>query len=336
MSNKYLVKLTPLEPYFFGDENTFRFGAKNNNYYISSKPVPPMTSIIGMLRYVLLQQNGQLNTDGMYKDTKLIKLKELIGEKGFTVGDNNDIGKIKYVSPLFLTDKESNFYIQVPFNKKGEIEEFKAIELTKDKSKTSFGEIRLPESNEFDVKKTVGLSYMNSQTGKIIENPINWTERVGISKTKKEQAYFKKKYAHLDKAYSFAFLLDVDCDLKDSVCYMGREKSAFAFSVEETTLKLEDVINFKSNEPFWYAASDLILKENITYTDFAMVQTDSYRLLSSDFSNEKLSIKLDNVLYKVIKAGSVFYQDDIQSIKDCLFKCNYGFNVLTKIEKQGE
>ena len=41
---KYIIKLTPLEPYFFGGENTFRFDEeeiKKSNYFIKSLRVPP-------------------------------------------------------------------------------------------------------------------------------------------------------------------------------------------------------------------------------------------------------------------------------------------------------
>lgn len=52
--SKYLIKLRPLEPYFFGDENTFRIG-EENRYYISSILTPAASIILGTFRYELLK-----------------------------------------------------------------------------------------------------------------------------------------------------------------------------------------------------------------------------------------------------------------------------------------
>lgn len=60
---KYLIKLTPLEPYFFGGERTFGFGKNTKQkqpYYIVSEKVPSQPTLFGTLRYLVLAQNHAL------------------------------------------------------------------------------------------------------------------------------------------------------------------------------------------------------------------------------------------------------------------------------------
>ena len=51
-----LIKLTPLDAFFFGDENTF--GMDNTSYYVRSRKLPQQTSLLGLLRYELLKKKG--------------------------------------------------------------------------------------------------------------------------------------------------------------------------------------------------------------------------------------------------------------------------------------
>ena len=53
---KYLIKLKPLEPYFFGGERTFGFGKKTKQkqpYYIVSEYIPSQPTLFGTLRYIV-------------------------------------------------------------------------------------------------------------------------------------------------------------------------------------------------------------------------------------------------------------------------------------------
>ena len=48
----YLVRYTPLEPYFFGNEKTFGYGSvKNKTYYVESSELPSQSGLFGTLRY---------------------------------------------------------------------------------------------------------------------------------------------------------------------------------------------------------------------------------------------------------------------------------------------
>ena len=327
---KFLIKLTPIGPYFFGDENAFRFGEKIESYYIKSLPVPPMTSVIGMLRYVLLEESGVIKVDGNYDKSSREKMNELIGENGYSVELENSMGKIADLSPLFIVDENGGKYIQTPLNHKTSENIYTPLAMRAETIKTSHGDIKLPIMEEFNAKDTVGISYMNIRTKKIEKELFLEEERVGINKKKTDEAFFKKMYYNLKSGYSFAFVADIDFALKDTICYMGREKSAFkltALPVEEKY----DVINEIQNNfdySFSYAMSDLILKEKIKYSDYAMVQTGSVRMLKTEYDAGKLKIRRHETRYNVIKAGSVFMKCPD---KDNFYKDAFGLNKIIEL-----
>ena len=307
--SKFLIELTPVEPYFFGDENAFKAGEKNPSYYITSLPLPPANSVIGMLRYTLLEQSGLLSTDGSYTDTE--KVTSLIGGKSYTVNGENSFGAIKSISPLFITDKNGNKYIPTPLNHKTSESKYTPIAMRGNKIKTSHGEIAVPASKEFDAKNTVGSSFMNIDNGEIAKDIISTDSdiRVGIDKNKKDEAFFKKAYCRMKKGYSFAFTAEVDFELKNTICYMGRERSPFVMTVTECDMDIVEDIKKNLNYNFYYAVSDIIITQKPQYNGYAMVRTGHTRMLESEYKNGRVEIKRGSKLYSVIKAGSVFMEN---------------------------
>lgn len=128
MSN-YLIKLTPVGKFFFGGDMTFSVGAKerpknwNNktndekakidkqiddntrysSYIIKSEKFPQQTSLLGMLRFLILRNAG----DKVFKDYSIVnktEAKAQIGERSFAAnnGNRNGFGKIMDLSPCFL------------------------------------------------------------------------------------------------------------------------------------------------------------------------------------------------------------------------------------------
>lgn len=53
----YLIKLTPLDKFFFGQKKTF--GDDNVNYVVYSSFFPQQTALLGLLRYQVLQIAGE-------------------------------------------------------------------------------------------------------------------------------------------------------------------------------------------------------------------------------------------------------------------------------------
>lgn len=106
--SKYLVKLKPLTPFFFGGENTF--GEGEVNYFAKSNYLPQQTTILGFLRYELLSQNGLIGTDPVSQ-----KWADLIGSQSFECVDNKftaSFGAIKNISPVFIMDDNNSYITQ--------------------------------------------------------------------------------------------------------------------------------------------------------------------------------------------------------------------------------
>lgn len=331
--SKYRITLKPCEAYFFGDENSFRINQPKENYFIKSLSMPPAASVTGMLRYVLLEQHGLLKTGRKYTAQEREKMSRLIGEKGYCVDRTNNLGVIKSISPLFITDEKGTVYIPVPLNHKTKEKTFTPICLADEKVETSFGSIELPAKDEFDPKKPVGNWYMSIENGEIVEDMFEYEERVGIDKEQIKDAFFKKVYVRLKKGYSFAFDCTVEAPLKDTICYMGRERSAFVMTVKELDEDIVKIVEEHFDGSFYYAMSDLVIKGKLVYNGYAMVETGSVRMLTSKYDeNGRLRVvgpgEKDSKHFNVIKSGSVFYAEPD---KEMFYAPGYGFNTIIKL-----
>lgn len=182
---EYLVTFRPLGNYSFGSDRRFSFVGKKNYsedeytpYFIRTNRVPEQSTVFGMIRYLILVSNGiQLKQDFQYdkdKDTRN-KMGALIGEKSFSLnGGVQGFGKLEKISPIFLRKickNSEEIVIPNPFNnKQGKegIEQFEPMILEKEfPLSTSFGEIALPKSKEYNPKEGYGDGYYNINTGRL-------------------------------------------------------------------------------------------------------------------------------------------------------------------------
>lgn len=336
MSKKYLLRFTPLEPYFLGGENTFRVDERNK-YFASSLLIPTATTILGALRYALLELTGTLNTNGKYTQLQKQTCDALIGPKSYCVGGENTFGKIKSISPVFLTDGEA-FYVKTPLNCKASCiqTQYQAMELSQERYNTSYGNsIRFPVAGEYSTKDTVSdQSYMRLSDGKIFDDLFLQEERVGIAKSKHDKAFFKKTYILLKEGFSFAAIAEFEEDtpIRNTFCYMGREKSAFLLQAAETDIDIEAEIRTsllkRTTTPFHYVFGDTFVQEEQSYSDFALLQTAYVRMLQSNIESSVLKVTCVNEFFQLIRAGSVLYADDIRNS----FETNFGYNKIIKVE----
>lgn len=104
---KYTITLTPVDKFFFGGDMTFQVGNKDDefntqysSYIIQSSRFPQQTSLLGMLRFLILRNAGDsIFTNNKINDTDAAA--KLIGNRSFTVNDSNGenaFGIIKSIS----------------------------------------------------------------------------------------------------------------------------------------------------------------------------------------------------------------------------------------------
>ena len=100
----YRITFTPSEPYFFGNEKTFRFpdtniaGQFDNPYFIRSESLPAQTTLFGAIRYLLL--NDRDPAFESYPEN----YEQRIGKDSFRITDTKpqSFGIISGISPVFL------------------------------------------------------------------------------------------------------------------------------------------------------------------------------------------------------------------------------------------
>ena len=232
MSYTYMVRLKPIDGYYFGAEKTLGEGDAQN-YYVKSNRLPQVSALVGIIRYEILRQKGLLSYDP--KDTeKLKKVERLIGHQGFSLdGGPETFGIIQRLSPLFVENREERrFYTPLPLDD--------GIEVSLKDAKCSFSasctQAPLADLQGYDLKGYDNYRYWVSGDGyKLSEDEIFYTrEQIGITKNGKakdeKDAFFKLVLMGLNEAFNFAFLLETSEPIKDvqmGLCALGGNRSIF-------------------------------------------------------------------------------------------------------------
>ena len=317
--SSYLMTLTPQEPYFFGNEKSFKYpgtdvGNESNRYYIRSENIPTQTTVFGTLRYVLLPVKKKF---GEYNASDVEANAQAVGEKSFKYGENRRFGKIKSLSPIFIVNDNGEIIIKTPLDhKKGE------KKYTPFSFESFDGGAIYP--TDYNAKKGLSYSYMNVDTCRVYDDDDSLFKselRVGINRLPedKEKGFFKKDYTVLKEGFSFAAYVTLDDGIlpENTVVFMGQGKSLFTVQfqkVDDGAYKaLEEKIRSKLSENITYCFSDIFIKSDIyKNADFSITATRDYRA----YINKSGRISKDSTLYRLISAGSVFVSDR-PDFKDC-------------------
>lgn len=332
-----MLRLTPLKPFFFGKQKVF-----TNTNYASSEYFPQQTQILGALRAYLLESNGLLK---VHKNGKFCAKEEiaqattLVGttnaENFATTNDENCLGKIDFISPMFILKTLGNCtlssYFPIPNdivqddNKNFLFATPKKISSIASNNQTVF-------LQNYDVKKgfTSGFgdcdfwkNYIESKISlKILnEDDIFVTyEQVGIGledygkKVKEEQFYTKKSYM-LKSSFEFGILLKLqdDTEISNGMITIGGENSTFKLVVEEVPTYFEEhpIIKVFMN-PFKQQTgkkivllSDSILNESIQQDSFYQIISEKVQFKTISKQVEKKFAKTE--AKSLVGKGSIYY-----------------------------
>lgn len=334
----YLVTLTPLEPYFFGNEKTFLFekeknqGQRGNSYFIRSERTPLQSTLMGMMRYILMPYKDFDHAD---ENTPVI------GKESFKIdAENQSFGVIKSLSPLFLM-KNGEKYIVTPFDCKPNVNAYTPFSDFK-RINTADGEKLI--TPDYDPKEGISDSYMNLSDGAIVPSYeiFGKETRIGNLKAtsvKNKKGFFKKEYVRLKDNFCFAFYAELDDSAvipeEKTQAFLGQGKSLFgvSFAKQDNTLVTEVKKHLPDGSS--YCLSDVFADaEILKHSKFSIVETRDYRAY---ITNPGGKITKDSVLYKLIKAGSVFFVNEKAQFENLTDKTNCqlaGFNcIVTKEEK---
>lgn len=269
MSTKiWLIRLRPLEPFYFGGANNFSAGSDpyKVNYLSRSNYFPQQTSLLGMLRYCLLEQAGKLPLSNNNRPSA----KALIGAESFhshpipspaaaTGTPVSAYGKIIRLSPVFIQRVVSNpdgtfSTAQCIFRNANEHFEYDkaahTLQLAKKPVEVSFNRnvwqpYHAPEA-PFSGKNAPEPTLVDALDGTIL--PLDYDKekkkglfiedwRVGIVKKDREEAFYKQCFYRFASpasggSYCFAFYaeLDTTVTLTDAIVQLGGDRSSFALN----------------------------------------------------------------------------------------------------------
>ena len=297
------VNLQPLTNFYFGGEHNFSKGydlKKNEqNYFVRSTYFPQQSAVLGMLRQEVLIQNNQLPI------IDKAQAKALIGLESFNadIVIAGDFGKIKRISPIFLSDESRNY---APLNRSfiydKKTKAFKTTAFSAEQSAKSVYngiEKSCPALSNFDYKKgfAEGIVSLDSKKDKIIYDDLFIeSERIGIqkhawrnnNKTELEkndaqnEAFYKQVTYVFSKAHEkmvFSFFIEVadDLQLQDNLIFLGGERSAFKMTVKNGS----DTFSFEKPSDFFKTAYDTegVKSPTLILVSDSFVKSNSFQKL---------------------------------------------------------
>ncbi|MFN8277404.1 MAG: type III-B CRISPR module-associated Cmr3 family protein [Chitinophagales bacterium] len=355
MKSNFQINLTPIGRYFFGSENTFSAedraaGAEVSNYLVRSRLYPQQTTILGMLRYTVLEQLGKLH------DAPEVK-SHLVGTRSFSE-HTTTWGVIERLSPMFLQIDDCRF---LPAGKHRWLDESGIPQTMKP--------VRYDNSiypggrpgyllDHYDPKRH-SSAYWEDDAGVLIDLNKLFSEQfqVGIEKPRqgemKNDAFYKQfgyKVKSGGKAVSFGCYVHFkndECPLtvgKTYVVSMGADQSLFSMVVTETKQppKLHDVENPNGLVLVSDAICDMSEVQKLCYSSytssvpFRFLETSASTLYYYSKSKADAKAMKRSKKYNLLERGSVLFSETPDQVAALLSQSaafrNAGFNHFKTIK----
>lgn len=354
---KQLVKITPMEPYAFGTDQKFQYPGEEStgkeSYFVKSRTMPEQTTILGMLRFLLLKQKGLLHSDFKYNEDEIKRMAQYIGPESFQFEkEKQEFGCIHRISPVFLIDNRGNYYVKNPFHNTEKEKGYTPIAISEKLIETSFGNIRLPEKDEFRAKDGHAVGFYNLSDGSIHKELFKSVIIPGNrknNKTSDDDCFFKRELFVLKRGYCFAVFVDADEVFHTDIVSMGMGGCTFLISSElgrEDDLEkhVKEAFTGDNKEVWMYALSDLVVqcrpqqqylgrdnKQNV-YETFCIVEQKQMRNLETKYNErgrlQKLKRRKSQI--NMIRSGSVFFQSCGLNLynENCM---QIGYNRIVKL-----
>ena len=335
--SKYQITLTPVDKFFFGGDMTFQVGTEKkdkfneqfSSYIIQSSMFPQQTSLLGMLRFLILRNAGE----AVFKDGKIVdkaKAKELIGSRSFMVNEDNDFKTIRSLSHVRVRKTENGQSTDLEF-----APIFKELNF----DKASLGSYNLHDTcipsltkDEYDAKKGIEVNLTDGNAPIKLEDDENKNcvfvkdRRVGIDRDIKTGiveggALFKQiSYRFNNGKASYCFLFDAE--VEDSIPFetysgqivtVGADNSQFVIGITRD-VKTNDAIK-PYEKALWLLSPTFLNRAEAQTAKFAITKLMPFRFLKSEMDKVKSYNVLSRELvrserYELYVPGSVFYFED--------------------------
>ncbi|PID93469.1 MAG: type III-B CRISPR module-associated protein Cmr3 [Bacteroidetes bacterium] len=310
---QYLIKIRPLDKFFFGTGK--EFGTHNQNYFVESGYLPQQTTLLGMLRYELLKKaDKSIFENNTIQHSE--KANALIGNKSFTYNKDNDFGKIDAISSLFLMKGDEKLFPQSKeYIKSGE-KEYQYL-------KFSFHH-DLPYIKGYDPK--IGIADVwSDRNGNIFSYGDIFIkhQQTGIKKPDfkakekvQEKAFYVQTFYKMKKDFCFAFYASFndEVDLGNSIVILGGERQLFEMKVEIQNDDRIFLFNSSSVDKAILLSDAYIEEELGNICDFAITDIVNFRCLRAEMGKTKkyYSIKQDNENQEKYKENNLHKSEELQ------------------------
>lgn len=344
MNKTYLITLTPTGKFFFGGDMTFevkskekdpksdpekekkekeeeeKFNSKFSSYIIHSNKFPQQTSLLGMLRFLILRNNEDVFDvkEQKIKDEKKKEATELIGPESFKNSNTKNIfGKIEKLYPCFLQMKQGEEWRDLIRSPKDKGIDVGFEEVTP--SVVNGKEVNLPMTN-YNPKKEYKVTYKSQSSELTInednvfaEDTCNGINRDIVTGKVDDNAYFKQVFYRFNGDFRFAFYAEVDLDkltgYNGQLVSVGGDNSQFIIGIEEAAAPGEPEV---SGARVVLTSPAYLTKEDLTDVCFAISNTIPFKCMKTETKTVE-AYNRRNHRYGYVEGltlydrGSVFY-----------------------------
>ena len=288
---RYLVTLTPLEPFIFGGDNTFgKIGDKEDGtYLVKSRQFPQQSALLGMLKREIMTQSGVLTRKlrGEWVDKhQWRRANELVGNEKFNMLATSiqNFGAIERIEALFLMQNKKSFIKKV------------------DSNTHPYEEGLLKDYNP---KIDIYDNFVDTQSDtKLSSNDIFIPiEQTGNKTGGADNSLFKKTSYKLKDGFKFAFYMECDYELKSSIVSLGADGSSFKLELTQS----DETLSYKDTNGYLTLLSDAYITLPIKeHCDFAITREISFRtLINKKHASQHNTFKKSHTLY-LYEKGSIF------------------------------
>lgn len=350
MSN-YLVTLTPIDKFFFGADMMFSVKGQDerySSYIIESLMFPQQTSLLGMLRFLLLKNAADLFDGSNIRHDKKDDVEKLIGPTSFSVKnagkETNDFGKIKRLHRCFVRCETSDGQIH-NLDFLGFDSQYSSGNALDIKCCINGREVSLPNLKDYSAKTEYKRVLSDGSMKLNLEDVFIEDRRIGIQRDiytgeTSDSGLFKQisyRFNNKDCKYSFAFYLEADLDNLDKysgqVVSVGADSSQFVIAV--TPAKISDIPDVEDADECKlilkspaYIDADTVSMADWMFTDtipFRFLETsvrmtDNYSVLSRKHDGKELVAPKRSTKYELYAGGSVFHFESSEIKKDFIAK----------------
>ena len=325
--SKYQITLTPVDKFFFGSGMTFAVeGQKEEfknqfvSYIIESTMFPQQTSLLGMLRFLILRNAG----DKVFKDGKIVdksEAKKLIGERSFMVNNNNDFKSIKAIGHVRIRRITKDQTSDLEFSPL-----FKGLDFEKASvGSYNLHEISIPQltKEEYDAKKGLDLKLTDGVNTLSLDDVFIQDRRVGINRDIKtgkveDSALFKQisyRFNNNNADYCFIFDAEINDNVElykysGQVVSVGGDNSQFVIGINKDINANVNIESF--DKALWLLSPTFLTRKEARMAKFAVTRLMPFRFLKSEMDKVKSYNVLSKELvrserYELYAPGSVFY-----------------------------